>query len=201
MARKKFAHVTREIPRPTEIPYWPTSLRGQGLTNPMGRPLRDRWRNQVGLGGKSARSLVFYPTDCGYNDPLTITCVVDQLLNYETDSYIEAGPMTEDLQKAYGHLVRFDAYTVGKILSRLAQEERDVETRPATDAILLYVNSGGARKYAVAESFHGWLWLAQVRDYFGKAAEHVREERRKGRNPLRIDRWEGINALPWGVSP
>lgn len=200
MARKKFAHITREIPRPTEVPYFPSSLRAQGHTSPFPPTTRARWRNQLGIGKRSSRQLIFYPTDCGYNDPLTITCVVDMLMNLETDSYIESGPLTEDLQKTYGHLVRFDAYTVGKILSRLAQEERDVETRPATAELILYVTTGGARKYAIAEDYQGWRWLGEVREYWGTLALHVMDERRKGKTPLRIDRWEGLNTLPWGAA-
>ena len=200
MAHKKFAHIDHDTPRLSERRYWPASLHAQGHRNPLRPATMDRWRREMAVG-KAPRAMLYSPAQCGYNDPVSIACVLDLILRSETDTYIEAGPFSERLQAMYGHLVTFDPYTVGKILSRLAQEQRDV-ARPPTADILLYVTTGGARKYAVIEDFQGWLWLAQVRDYMGKRALARIEDLRDGRQPRRLDDlWDEVSDLPWGIAP
>lgn len=200
MAKKKFAHITHEIPRISERRYWPASLHSRGHRNPMTPATMTRWSREMGFG-RLPRAMLFAPAPCGYNDPVTIACVLDLVLRSETDTYIEAGAFTERLTDMYGHLVVFDSFTVGKILSRLAQEQRDVE-RPATANALEYVTTGGARKYAVLEDFEGWLWLAQVRNYMGLRAINRIDDMRKGQVPRRLDDiWDPVSNLPWGVAP
>lgn len=201
MPRRKFAHIDHDTPRLAERRYWPASLHAQGHRNPIPTATMLRWSRQMGFG-KTPTSLLYAPALCGYNDPVTIACVLDLILRSETDTFIEAGGFTERLRDMYGHLVQWDPYTVGKILSRLAQEERDVANRPTTAHAIDYVQAGGARKYAILEDFQAWLWLAQVRDYMGRHAEDRISDLRAGRKPRRLDDiWFQVSELPWGVAP
>lgn len=199
--RRKFAHIDHDIPRLSEHMYWPSSLIARQHRNPVQLHLLQHWGRQMGIG-KAPRTMFHQPGKAGYNDPVTITCVLDLILRSETDTYVEAGPLTDRLQDLYGHLVQFDSTTVGKILSTLAQEQRDVD-RPNKDAnILDYVTAGGARKYVVMEDVQGWLWLMGVREYFGRLAAERLEALRRGAKPRRLDDiWYGVSEIPWGVPP
>lgn len=201
MPARKFAHIEHDIPRLSEQRYWPASLRARGHHNPINRTTMSRWGREMGFP-KPPNALLYAPQPCGYNDPTTIACVLDLILRSETDTYIEAAAFTRRLTEIYGHLVQFDAYTVGKVLSRLAQEERDVKTRPADAQAIGFTTTGGARKYAIMEDFQAWLWLAQVRNYMGLQALSRIEAQREGRAPRRLDDiWYYVSDLPWGVAP
>jgi hypothetical protein len=137
--------------------YLPEALRGY-IEAPK---QRRKWQRQV--------KTLYYPTPCGYNDPLSVVCVVDFLMRVNPAETIRAKYVCDLLTVLNPQLV-WNAVTVGQILaeiSLLATESfRDPDQRA-----LVRTRDWQGNRWHINATASAWKWLTLLRDHAGKLAE------------------------------
>ena len=199
MPRRKFPQVTRHGAlrlAPHEQFYISEPLRHRGVTarGLWGEKTVEHWRAQMGHGKLVNRSLLYEPVRNGENHALSITCVLDLLLRVDHDTYVYAAGLHKLLIDEYGHLVTFDPYTVGRILSGLLDLQGDIPTDRQPFGTTSW---GGARMIAVKwDDEQAWRWIGDVRARIAARAERDQEELRAGGETSRSEEvWSTLEGL------
>lgn len=178
-----------------EAQYTPDPLAARG-EKPFSRTTIARWRRQMGHGMRKD-TMLYQPIKNGENDALSITCLVDLLLRIDHDAYVFPSGMTALLEQEYGHLVRWDVYTVGRIFSNLIGNSpllADKGERPIGT-----VHWGGARHLVINwSSWKAWQWLGEIRERMGRKAHEHQIAARKGHDvPRDAEIWNLVESIEW----
>jgi hypothetical protein len=182
MPRIRFPQIARHGAiglSPYAAKYQNPSLHKQSL-----KPFYDdqvaRWRAQVG----NSRNLA-EPVKNGDSHALSVTCVLDLLLRLHHNEFVYPAALMPHLERDYGHLVQWDAITVGRILSGILSLCLDQPRRP-----IEFTHHGGARMLVVDEgTLDSWRFLGQLRE---KAGQRALENQKQARSGSAVPRDEGF---------
>ena len=174
----------------------------RGVWNPnLPNPMVLRWKRQVWRAERQVRTMVYYPSKNGFNDPLTITCLLDLLIRMEPATFLNAPVLVDFLEDEYPQIV-WDAVTVGRIMKALVEEAAITERPNNQPAPIIEYRYSDGRVYMINPSPGNHYWLCQLREYFGRCAEKYARDLRGDEPPSRDGQiWADVTTLPWGEPP
>lgn len=184
----------------TDAAYVPRQFRSHINLN---KQTRDRWTKETQLS---------YPAPNGYNDPLSNLLIIDTLLHLVPGQIVRAKSMKELLQRTRKQIT-WDAVTIGRALSALADESREEGHR--------HFRQGKDRhgNFFVLDTMpEAYQWLHEQRDYLSVVVKNEFEIRARGLQPPArcFSVWDGkitraavaavsgfvaVVAIPGGIIP
>lgn len=164
--------------------YTPTVLATAGIV-PFTRRATHTWMEQDKLA---------HPTRNSFNDPLSITFVLDALLMVDGLNSFSAKDMVRVLTQRHPTIL-WSPTIVGRILSNIVEAASESGAPLGAKGA-----SNGTNTYHLTVNHANWAWLGSVRHAMGELAEQIiEEEHETGDFALRPDfPWGPFTGTKWG---